>query len=338
MPHTIIIAEAGVNHNGDIGIAKQLIDAAKSAGADYVKFQTFRTEELVSQSASMADYQKQNTGKETSQFEMLRALELSEADHHTLVEHCRNTGIRFFSTAFDPASLDFLNSLGIALFKIPSGEITNYPYLKKVAGFGKPVILSTGMSDMDEIAAAVDVLLANGVKRNDLTILHCTTEYPAPFGEVNLRAMQTIRDRFNVNVGYSDHTKGIEIPVAAVALGATVIEKHFTLDRNMKGPDHRASLEPAELKAMVEAIRNTEQALGDGNKVASLSEIKNKAVARKSVHVRSALPAGHVISEGDLAARRPGDGISPMDIPRLTGRKIRTGVNAGHKLTWEDIE
>src|SRR5688572_7905701 len=257
MEKTLIIAEAGVNHNGSLEIAKKLIDAAAEAGADYVKFQTFKTEKLVSKSAKKADYQIVNTGDENdSQFSMLKKLELSEQDHQALIEHSRQRHIRFLSTAFDLESLEFLNTLGMDLFKIPSGEITNLPYLKRIGKFGKPVILSTGMATMEEIKTAVEVLQSSGVKKTDICILHCNTEYPTPFSDVNLRAMLTISKQFNVSVGYSDHTVGIEVPVAAVALGARVIEKHFTLDRFLEGPDHLASLEPAELKQMVSAIRN----------------------------------------------------------------------------------
>ncbi len=337
MEKTLIIAEAGVNHNGDIDIARRLIDAAAFAGADFVKFQTFRTEQLVSKTAGLADYQKRNTGAETSQYDMLKRLELSEAAHYQLRDHCRKAGIRFLSTAFDLESLDLLEGLGIELFKVPSGEITNLPYLVKVASYRKPVIMSSGMSTQEELTQAVDVLINGGVKREELTILHCTTEYPAPFADVNLRAMATIRQLFGVSVGYSDHTHGIEIPVAAVALGATVIEKHFTLDRTMQGPDHRASLEPAELAQMVTAIRNTELAMGSSKKEPTPSEIKNRSIARKSIHLGCALKGGHVIEEADLVMKRPGTGISPMELPRIIGKKLLRDMEAGAILKNEDL-
>lgn len=267
MQHTLIIAEAGVNHNGSIELAKQLIDAAADAGVDYVKFQTFKTENLVSRSAKMADYQKRNMSVgENSQYSMLKKLELSPQQHYELVSYCNEKGINFFSTAFDLDSVDFLASLHLGLWKIPSGEITNYPYLRKIASYKEPVILSTGMSTFDEIADAISVLIKFGVSKEQITILHCNTEYPTPMNDVNLKAMHTIGEKFSVNVGYSDHTQGIEVPIAAVALGATVVEKHFTLDCTMDGPDHKASLEPQELKAMVTAIRNIEQALGNEEK------------------------------------------------------------------------
>lgn len=338
MDKTLIIAEAGVNHNGSLEIAKRLIDAAAEAGADYVKFQTFKTEKLVSKSAKKADYQIVNTGDgNDSQFSMLKKLELSEQDHQVLIEYCRQRNIRFFSTAFDLESLEFLNTLGMDLFKIPSGEITNLPYLKRISKFGKPVILSTGMATMEEIKAAVDVLQGGGVKKTDICILHCNTEYPTPFSDVNLRAMLTISKQFNVSVGYSDHTVGIEVPVAAVALGARVIEKHFTLDRFLEGPDHLASLEPAELKQMVSAIRNIEQSLGTDTKQPSPSEIKNIAIARKSIHIARELPKGHILQENDLIMMRPGDGISPMRMDEIIGRQIINDMEYQHKLLFEDL-
>lgn len=320
--HTLIIAEAGVNHNGDFKIAKKLIDAAKDAGADYIKFQTFKSEKLVSKYAKKADYQKKNIGKsDDTQYSMLKKLELSKGQHFELVDYCKQKGIKFFSTAFDLDSIDFLKSLKLGLWKIPSGEITNYPYLKKIASFGEPVILSTGMCDMQDVEAAMNVLVSNGLTKDKITILHCTTEYPAPIKDVNLRAMQTMAKHFGVKVGYSDHTKGIEIPIAAVAMGASVIEKHFTLDRNMIGPDHKASLEPDELKAMVDAIRNVELALGDGVKRVSESEKKNIAVARKSIVAAKDIKGGDIFTEQNITVKRPGNGISPMKWEQVLGKK-----------------
>lgn len=284
MRHTLIIAEAGVNHNGSLELAKRLIDAAADAGVDYVKFQTFKAENLVTKSAKQAEYQKKNIGDgDDSQYQMLKNLELSLVDHEVLIGYCKQKGVRFFSTAFDLESIDYLASLNLPLWKIPSGEIINYPYLRKIARQGQTVILSTGMCDMTDIKNALDILIKFGLIKDQITILHCNTEYPTPFEDVNLRAMLTIKEAFGIKVGYSDHTRGIEVPIAAVALGAEVIEKHFTLDRNLPGPDHKASLEPDELKAMVRAIRNIEQAMGDGEKKVTVSEGKNIAIARKSI-------------------------------------------------------
>ncbi|EEC54160.1 N-acetylneuraminate synthase [Bacteroides eggerthii] len=326
MQHTLIIAEAGVNHNGSIELAKQLIDAAADAGVDYVKFQTFKTENLVSRSAKMADYQKRNMSVgENSQYSMLKKLELSPQQHYELVSYCNEKGINFFSTAFDLDSVDFLASLHLGLWKIPSGEITNYPYLRKIASYKEPVILSTGMSTFDEIADAISVLIKFGVSKEQITILHCNTEYPTPMNDVNLKAMHTIGEKFSVNVGYSDHTQGIEVPIAAVALGATVVEKHFTLDCTMDGPDHKASLEPQELKAMVTAIRNIEQALGNEEKKVSTSEGRNKSVARKSIVAAKDIEKGELLTEENLTVKRPGGGISPMKWEYIIGtRAIRT--------------
>lgn len=324
MRHVIIIAEAGVNHNGSIEIAKQLVDKAVEAGADVIKFQTFKAEKLVSKSAKQAEYQKKNIGNETdeSQLNMLKKLELSEDDHQLLIDYCQKRGIQFFSTAFDIGSIEYLHSLNLGLWKIPSGEITNYPYIKKIAMYHEPVILSTGMCEMDDISAAMDVLLNNGVERNQITILHCNTEYPTPYEDVNLRAMTSLKDEFKVEVGYSDHTKGIEVPIAAVALGATVIEKHFTLDRTLPGPDHKASLEPDELKAMVNAIRNIEKAIGgDGTKHISESERKNIAIARKSIVAATDIKKGELLTDENLTVKRPGTGISPMRWEEVIGTK-----------------
>lgn len=311
--HVLVIAEAGVNHNGSLILAKQLVDKAVEAGVDIVKFQTFKSELLVSKVAKQAEYQQRNIGKkDEGQLAMLKKLELSQQDHEELIAYCEEKGIRFFSTAFDMDSIDYLHSLNMGLWKIPSGEVTNYPYLRKIAQYREPVILSTGMCELSDIEAAVKVLLSFGVKREDITILHCNTEYPTPFQDVNLRAMLEIGERFGVQVGYSDHTKGIEVPIAAVALGATVIEKHFTLDKNMEGPDHKASLEPGELKAMVEAIRNIEHALGTGHKTVSASERKNIEIARKSIVAARPIKMGEVLTEENITVKRPGNGISPM--------------------------
>lgn len=323
MGHVIVIAEAGVNHNGSIEIAKQLVDKAAEAGADFIKFQTFKSEKLVSKYARQADYQRRNIGKESddSQLSMLKKLELSEEDHLELMDYCQKKGIKFFSTAFDLESIDYLHSLNLGLWKIPSGEITNYPYIKKIAGYREPVILSTGMCELSDIKAAYKVLANNGIRKEQITILHCNTEYPTPYEDVNLRAMTTLKDEFKVEVGYSDHTKGIEVPIAAVALGATVIEKHFTLDRNMEGPDHKASLEPDELKAMVSAIRHIEQALGSGHKTVSESERKNITIARKSIVAACDIKAGEIFTEENLTVKRPGTGISPMRWEEIIGTK-----------------
>ncbi len=305
-----IIAEAGVNHNGRLELAKKLVDAAKDAGADCVKFQTFVSKNIVSKNAVKAEYQKQQTEPEESQQDMLKKLELSFDEFVELNEYCKSISIEFMSTAFDFDSIDFLDGLEMGIWKIPSGDITNLPYLIKIAKLNKPVILSTGMSTMEDIRSAIKALKENGA--GELTVLHCTTEYPTPFEDVNLRAMNTIKEEFDVKVGYSDHTKGIEVPIAAVALGATVIEKHFTLDRNMEGPDHKASLEPNELKAMVDSIRHIELALGNGMKQPAESEKKNMAVARKSIIASKDIKAGDIFTEENLTVKRPGDGISPM--------------------------
>lgn len=318
---TLIIAEVGVNHNGDLALAKKLVAGAAAAGADLVKFQSFITAKSISLQAPKAQYQKGSTDPSESQFEMVRKLELSKADHDALIAECCRHGIGFFSTSFDTESFDMLIKLGLDRVKIPSGEITNLPFLRHVARYDKPVILSTGMATLGEIEAALEILEQAGTSRERITVLHCTTEYPTPMVDVNLRAMLAIRDAFSVAVGYSDHTPGIEVAIAAVALGATVIEKHFTLDRNLPGPDHKASLEPAELKAMVAAIRNIEQALGDGIKRPSPSEAKNKPIARKSLVAACAIRAGEVFSEANLAVKRPGTGLSPMRWDEVLGRK-----------------
>lgn len=334
----IIIAEAGVNHNGDIEIAKKLIDSAKDAGVDYVKFQTFKAEKIVNKNAVLAEYQKKSLNKDQSQFEMLKKLELSEYDHEILINYCKEKDIKFLSTGFDIDSINYLSENKVDFIKIPSGEITNYPYLVNCASKGLPVILSTGMSTMQEINQALDVLLKNGLERKDVTVLHCNTEYPTPMHDVNLLAMQTIKQNTKTKVGYSDHTIGIEIPIAAVALGAMVIEKHFTLSRKMEGPDHNASIEPHELKKMVFSIRNIEMALGDGIKKPSKSEMKNISVARKSIHIAKNLSKGTEINELHLTAKRPGDGISPMEYRNILGKKAVKNLAKDHKLAWEDIE
>jgi N-acetylneuraminate synthase len=317
---TLVIAEAGVNHNGDLDTAKKLIAAAAEAGADLVKFQSFIASKLVTPHAPKAQYQKSQTDAAESQFEMVRRLELSLAEHELLIAECVRCGIGFFSTAFDHESLDMLMGLKLDMVKVPSGEITNLPFLRQVASFGKPVLLSTGMATLGEIEDAVSALEQAGLARDHITILHCNTEYPTPFEDVNLRAMQSLRSAFGVNVGYSDHTRGIEVPIAAVALGATVIEKHFTLDRGLPGPDHKASLEPPELKAMVDSIRNIERALGDGIKRPSPSEGKNRAIARKSLVASRAIRPGELFGEANVTTKRPGTGISPMRWDEVMGR------------------
>lgn len=309
---TLIIAEAGVNHNGDLALARELIDVAAEAGADMVKFQTFSADRLVTIDAPKAPYQAVTTEPKESQHAMIRRLELTRVMHETLIAHCRSRGISFFSTGFDLHSVDMLMELGLDRLKIPSGEITNLPYLRHVGRYSKPVILSTGMASLVEIEAALQVLEKAGTQRASITVLHCTTAYPTPMADVNLRAMLTIRDTFHVPVGYSDHTLGIEVAIAAVALGATVIEKHFTLDRTLPGPDHKASLEPHELKAMASAIRNVEEALGDGIKGPTASEVKNRPSTRKSLVAACFIRAGERFSENNLAIKRPGTGISPM--------------------------
>ena len=307
-----IIAEAGVNHNGSLDMALQLVAAAKAAGVDCVKFQTFKAEKLVTATAEKAEYQKTNTGNNDSQFAMLKKLELSVEDHHKLLKRCQELEIEFLSTGFDIESLDFLAELPIQRFKIPSGELTNGPYLKQLAKKNFPTIMSTGMATMAEVEVAIELLLQNGLEENNLTILHCSSEYPAAFAGVNLRAMQAMQKKFNLPVGYSDHTVGIEIATAAVAMGATVIEKHFTLDKSLAGPDHQASLDPHELQAMVAAIRNVEQALGDGEKSPTKAELATAKVARKSIIAAKNIKKGEKLSGDNLTVKRPGTGISPM--------------------------
>ena len=314
----LIIAEAGVNHNGSLELAKKLVDTAKECGADIVKFQTAKLSSLVSKSAPMAEYQKENTGKEESQKDMLSKLLLPFEDYRILADYCNKVGIRFLSTPFDVESIDFLEPL-LDIWKVPSGEITNYPYLVKIAKTKKDIILSTGMCTMTEVEDAVKVLKDNGCGK--LTILHCTTNYPTPMEDVNLKAMLSLKERFGCDVGYSDHTRGIEIPIAAAALGATVLEKHFTLDRNMEGPDHKASLEPEELRDMVLAVRNIEKALGDGTKEPTEAELKNRLVARKSIIAARDIRKGEIFTEDNLTTKRPGNGISPMKWNEIIGKR-----------------
>ncbi|TGL10773.1 N-acetylneuraminate synthase [Leptospira meyeri] len=320
---TLIIAEAGVNHNGDLELAHELIDIACEAGVDVVKFQTFTAESLVTESAKKAEYQSASTDPKESQYSMLKKLELSSSAHWELIDHCRSKGIEFLSTAFDLESLDFLTKLDLKRYKIPSGEITNLPYLDEIGRLGKPVILSTGMARLGEIEEAIQILERNGLSRDLLTVLHCNTEYPTPISDVNLLAMLSLKATFGVSVGYSDHTSGIDIALAAVALGAEVIEKHFTIDKNLPGPDHKASLNPLELKMMVRGIRNIEQALGDGVKRPSPSEVKNIPIARKSIVAKSPIKHGEFFSTLNLTTKRPGNGISPMRIEEVIGKKAK---------------
>ncbi len=333
-----IIAEAGVNHNGELDKALQLIEAAAIAGADFVKFQTFKTENLVDKKAQKASYQEKNTNDVGSQFDMLKKLEIPEEWYKQLISHCNKNNIGFLSTGFDEECVDFLDEIGCHLFKVPSGEITNKRYLEHISSKNKPMIISTGMSTSQEIHNALETCYRAGIESSDIIILHCNTQYPTPYKDVNLLAMLDIADKFNVKVGYSDHTLGIEVPIAAVALGAIVIEKHFTLDRTLPGPDHKASLEPSELKAMVSSIRNIEMALiGSGKKEPSPSEINNKSAARKSIHLTSDVSAGTIIKEEHLKMLRPGDGISPMEIDNVIGKVARKDLSANSKLNWKDI-
>jgi N-acetylneuraminate synthase len=333
---TFIIAEAGVNHNGSIETALSLVDEAHRAGADCIKFQTFRARKLLTRSAVKAEYQKQTTAADESQYEMIRKLELSEADHRLLIERCRECGVEFLSSPFDEESADLLESLGVARFKVPSGEMTNLPFLRHLARKQKPLILSTGMSTLGEVEAAVSTMRAAGNDR--VTLLHCVTEYPAPFDQINLRAMRTLSLSFGLPVGYSDHTPGIEIAVAAVALGAKVIEKHFTLDRNMEGPDHRASLEPQELRQMVRSIRNVEASLGSGIKAPAACEIANRSVARKSLVAARSIRKGRRLAAADIAVKRPGHGVQPQDIDKVIGLEVTCDLDADEVITWESFK
>ncbi len=319
MNKVFIIAEAGVNHNGKKELAKKLIDVASEAGADAVKFQTFKTENLVSKNAQKAEYQKQTTNKEESQFEMIKKLELDVDTHKELISYAQEKNIMFLSTPFDHDSIELLDNLGLEIFKIPSGEITNLPYLRQIGKLNKKVILSTGMADIGEIEDALDILISYGTKKENIIVLHANTEYPTPMEDVNLKAMVTIGNTFDIKFGYSDHTLGIEVPTAAVAMGAYCIEKHFTLDKTMEGPDHKASLEPDELKAMVKAIRNIEKALGSSLKKPSKSEAKNKEIVRKSIVAKIEIKVGEVFTEDKLAIKRPGNGISPMYWDEIIG-------------------
>ena len=325
---TMIIAEAGVNHNGELELAKRLIRVAAKSGADFVKFQTFNADRLVTKKVRKAKYQTQNSESSESQFEMLKRLELSEAMHRELIEESRDQGIGFISTAFDIESANMLLSFGQDIFKIPSGEITNLPYLRHIGSIGKRIILSSGMSNLQEIKDALQVLESSGTSKSQITLLHCASAYPAPVVDVNLLAMRTMKESLNVEVGYSDHTLGIEVSIAAVALGATVIEKHFTLDRNLPGPDHKASLEPDELNSMVSQIRNIEQALGDGVKRPMPSELDNIDLIRRSIVARCSIRKGERFSELNLAAKRPGTGISPMQWDRIIGSQARRDFHA----------
>lgn len=329
--NTFIIAEVGCNHNGNIDIAFKLIDEAVKAGADCVKFQTFKAKNLVSKNAEKADYQKKCTISSESQLEMLKKLELTYNDFVSLKKYCDKVGILFCSTPFDLESIHFLNALDIPFWKIPSGEITNYPYLKAIAETKKDIIMSTGMSTVDEIEEAYNVLKINGA--SNIKLLHCNTEYPTPYEDVNLLAMQVLKDKFNCVVGYSDHTKGIEVPIAAVALGASIIEKHFTLDKNMEGPDHKASLEPWELKLMIDSIRNIEKAIGKMEKFVTTSEEKNKLIARKSIVAKKWIKAGNIFTEDNITTKRPGNGISPMLWNNIIGKIAKKDFEVDELIT-----
>lgn len=321
MKRTYIIAEAGVNHNGSLELAKDMVKVAAKAGVDAIKFQTFRAETLVIKDAIKADYQIKASGQSEAQFEMLKKLELSVESHLELIECCRLNQIEFLSTPFDLTTIDLLVEMGLNKWKIPSGEITNLPYLRKIASLGQEIILSTGMSNLGEIQDALIVFMTSGISPDKITILHCNMEYPTPMQDVNLKAMQTIKSAFpGIHIGYSDHTEGIEVSIAAVAMGAAIIEKHFTLDKNLPGPDHKASLEPDELKAMVRAIRNIEKALGNGIKKPSPSELKNKPIARKSIVAAQSITAGEKFTNDNLTAKRPGTGISPMKWDEVIGQ------------------
>lgn len=331
----MIIAEAGVNHNGDILLAKKMIEAAKEAGADYIKFQTFIPQDMVAGNAQKADYQKESTAAEESQQDMLKKLALTFDEFKELKEYCEDTGIGFLSTPFDFKSIEFLQGLDLDFWKVPSGEITNLPYLKKLAKTGKPMVLSTGMCTLQEVSDALKILYEEGISKEDITLLQCNTEYPTPYKDVNLKAMKKMSEAFEVKTGYSDHTKGIEIPLAAVAMGAVVIEKHFTLDRGMEGPDHKASLEPQELKDMITGIRHIEEAMGNGEKKPTESEKKNIAVARKSIVADEIIQKGELFTEDKLTVKRPGDGISPMKWYDVIGKTADRNYEKDEKITGE---
>ncbi|WP_103604597.1 N-acetylneuraminate synthase [Campylobacter concisus] len=320
MNKVFIIAEAGVNHNGDINLAKKLIDIAAKAGADAVKFQTFKATLNISKNAQKANYQKQNTDKNESQLDMIKKLELNENIHKELITYCKQKNITFLSTPFDSDSIKLLDELGLSTFKIPSGEITNLPYLRQIGGLNKKIILSTGMANLGEVESAIEVLIKSGTKHGNISLLHANTQYPTPMEDVNLKAMITLKNAFGLEVGYSDHTLGIEVDIAAVAMGAKIIEKHFTLDKSMPGPDHKASLEPDELVAMVRAIRNIELALGDGLKHFSKSESENIKIARKSIVAKCDIKKGEIFSEKNICVKRPGDGINPMRWDEVIGQ------------------
>jgi len=333
---TFIIAEAGVNHNGDVKLAKRLIDVAKEAGADAIKFQTFQAKQLVSMNAPKSKYQLKSTSKKESQYFMLKKLELTEKEHKILADYCKEKKIMFISSPFDDQSLDLLLKLGVGIIKIPSGEVTNFPFLKTIAKAGRDIILSTGMSTLAEVKAAIQAIYKEGNRK--VVLLHCVTEYPAAMEDVNLKAMLTMRDAFQVGVGYSDHTLGVEIPIAAVALGAIVIEKHLTLDKNMKGPDHRSSLEPKDFADMVKAIRNVEVAIGDGIKQPSKSEIENRNIIRKSLIAKKEILKGQVITENVIDIKRPGYGVQPKDINKVLGRTVLCDIKRDAVIEWTHIQ
>lgn len=327
-----IIAEAGVNHNGQISLAKEMVDVSLDAGADAIKFQSFVTEDLVTQDAPKAEYQKINDGAASSQFEMLKRLELSAEGQRELFAYCRQKGIIFLSSPFDEKSVDILNAMGLAVFKIPSSEVTNLPYLRKIGRLKKKVILSSGMATLKEIAGALNVLTQSGTAKKNITILHCHSDYPTDFKDINLKAMNTIKVKFGVDVGFSDHSLGIEIPIAAAALGAKVIEKHFTLDKNMEGPDHKASLSPTEFKAMVQGIRHVELALGSGEKKPSSVELKNKLIMRKGIVAKKSICKGEMFKNDNLAVKRPEQGLSPMLWDRVIGKKAKKDFKANEVI------
>ena len=321
--NTFIVAEAGVNHNGSLEIAKKLVDVAVDAGSDSVKFQTFKAENIVTRYAQKAEYQKETTAGNETQFDMITKLELDINAHKELINYCKIKEITFLSTPFDLESVELLNNLGVEVLKIPSGEITNLPFLEKIGGLKRRLILSTGMADLEEIGKALSILIGAGTPKDNITVLHCNTEYPTPFEDVNLLAMNTIKETYKVKVGYSDHTPGIEISIAAVALGASVIEKHFTLDKDMEGPDHKASLEPEELNNMVRAIRNVESGLGNGIKKPSMSELKNKSIVRKSIVAAGKIKMEEKFSRENITCKRPGTGISPMEWDNIIGKRAK---------------
>ena len=333
---TFVIAEAGVNHNGSIDIARRLVEEAGRAGADCVKFQSFSADRLVSRRAGKAPYQLRSAADAETQYDMLKALELSEDDHRALMDICRDNGVQFLSSPFDEQSADMLDRLGVPAFKVPSGELTNHGFLRYLAAKGRPMILSTGMSTLAEVADAVDAIMSTGAR--ELSLLHCVSEYPAPFAEINLRAMRTMADAFGLPVGYSDHAPGIEVAVAAVALGARIIEKHMTLARDMEGPDHAASLEPGDLAEMVRAIRNVEAALGAGIKAPAPCEASNIGVARKSLVAERDIAAGERLGPGNVAVKRPGHGIQPADLEKVMGLTVTADIRAGSFITWKDLQ